>query len=142
MDNRDDSRRAREESPMSRRYLLFVATKPVEGLEDEYDRWYDEEHLHDVVGLEGFQAAQRWVFDRAHPADAEPPEWRNIALYEVEEADYERAAAALIASGAERAEALEAGRIPRVPVSPALHEHRVAYWFAQNSERVERRIEP
>jgi len=123
---------------MSRRYMLFVYTRPVEGMEDEYNRWYTEQHLVDVLKLDGFGAAQRWVFDHPHPADGPEPEWKNVALYEVPEEDYERARASLIASGIERTEALAAGRTPQVPVSPALDEHRVAYWFVENSERVTR----
>jgi len=122
---------------MAKKYLLFVHTKAVEGREDEYDDWYEHTHLRDVVGLEGFDAAQRWKFTHAHPADAAPPAYRNVAIYEVDEANYERARAALAASVVERAEATAAGRTPQVPVSPALDDDRVAYWFVEASERVE-----
>ena len=122
---------------MGKKYLLFVHTKPVEGREAEYDEWYEHTHLRDVVGLEGFDAAQRWKFSHPHPADAAAPPYRNLAIYEVDEANYEKARASLAASVIERGEAVAAGRQPQVPVSPALDDDRVAYWFVEASERVE-----
>lgn len=123
---------------MAPRYMLFVYSRPTPGMQEEYDQWYSNTHLHDVLELDGFAAAQRWVFDHPHPADGPEPEWRNVALYEVPAEDYERARASLIASGIERAEALAEGRTPQVPISPALDETRVAYWFVENSARVTR----
>lgn len=120
--------------PQARR-MLFVYTRPTEGMEEEYDRWYSDEHLDDILTLDGFDAAQRWVFDLPHPADGPAPEWRNVALYEVPGDSYDRARAALVASGEQRAKALAEGTAPQVRLSPALDDDRLAYWFVENSPR-------
>jgi len=36
------------------KYLLLVTSNPVEGRDAEYNRWYTEEHLRDVLKLDGF----------------------------------------------------------------------------------------
>ena len=41
---------------------LVVLTNPVEGREDEYNEWYSDRHLEDVLAVEGFEAAQRFEF--------------------------------------------------------------------------------
>jgi hypothetical protein len=40
-------------------YYQLVFTNPVPGREDEYNKWYDERHVPDVVGVPGFVNAQR-----------------------------------------------------------------------------------
>lgn len=40
-------------------YYQLVFTNPVPGREDEYNRWYDEQHAPDVVAVPGFVNAQR-----------------------------------------------------------------------------------
>jgi hypothetical protein len=42
-------------------YFYFVFSNPVAGREDEYNRWYDEQHAPDVVSIPGFMSAQRFV---------------------------------------------------------------------------------
>jgi hypothetical protein len=42
----------------ARQFLVF--TNPVKGREDEYNKWYDNQHLHDVVAVEGVTAARRY----------------------------------------------------------------------------------
>ncbi len=41
-------------------YRYLVITNPVPGREDEYNRWYTERHLPDVVAVPGMVAAQRF----------------------------------------------------------------------------------
>jgi hypothetical protein len=43
------------------RNVLVVLSDPVPGLEDEYNQWYDEVHLPEVLALEGFTSAARFV---------------------------------------------------------------------------------
>ena len=38
---------------MDKHYLLFFCN-PVEGREDEYNKWYTDTHLQDVVKVTGF----------------------------------------------------------------------------------------
>ena len=68
---------------MSDRTLFVVFTKPVDGMEDEYNKWYDEVHVHDVVKVPGVESAQR--YDLAHPGSGDgEPAHRYLAVYEIE----------------------------------------------------------
>ena len=42
-------------------HRLIVFTQPAAGQEAEYNRWYDEVHLGDVLEVDGFVAAQRFA---------------------------------------------------------------------------------
>jgi len=42
-------------------YYFFVFSNPVAGHEDEYHKWYNEQHAQDVVAIPGFRTAQRFV---------------------------------------------------------------------------------
>jgi len=41
------------------RHVMVVYTNPVEGEEDEYNKWYDETHLPDVVAVPGVVSGRR-----------------------------------------------------------------------------------
>ncbi len=41
--------------------LLYALTRPVEGEEARYHRWYDQEHIPDRLGVAGFQSARRYL---------------------------------------------------------------------------------
>jgi len=71
-------------------------TSPQPGQEDEFNKWYSEEHLPDVLGVDGIIAAQRFEFVGSN-SSADPPQ-RYLALYEVEAADHEEAIAKLNAA--------------------------------------------
>lgn len=67
------------------KYTLVVLTNAVEGKEDEFNQWYSEKHLDDVLSIPGFVAAQR------HKIVGEPvaanPLWRYFATYELDTDD-------------------------------------------------------
>jgi hypothetical protein len=42
-------------------YQLLVFSNPVAGKEDEYNKWYDGQHLADVVSIPGFVNGQRFI---------------------------------------------------------------------------------
>src|SRR5579863_2125296 len=42
-------------------YYFLVFSNPVAGHEDEYNKWYNEQHALDVVAIPGFVTAQRFV---------------------------------------------------------------------------------
>jgi hypothetical protein len=42
-------------------YYFFVFSNPTTGHEDEYNKWYNEQHAPDVVSIPGFVTAQRFV---------------------------------------------------------------------------------
>lgn len=85
------------------RFLWLVLANPADGADAEFNRWYDEEHVHDVVGVEGVRSVQRFEF--AATGGTAAPDHRYLAVYEVE-ADSPEAAMALM----DKARA-EAGRM-------------------------------
>lgn len=68
-------------------YVFVVLTNPVEGMEDEYNRWYTDEHLPDLLDIPGFKTAQRFELTEVQRLkDFEHP-YKYFALYEIETAD-------------------------------------------------------
>jgi hypothetical protein len=67
------------------KYVLAVLTRPVKGREDEYNNWYTERHLDDVLAVPGFSAAQRFKI-KGDPVRADPF-WSYLAIYEMDVAD-------------------------------------------------------
>jgi hypothetical protein len=55
--------------------LLFVTMQPPEGLEEEFNDWYDTEHVPERAGLPGFETARRFVCIEGWP--------RYLALYDL-----------------------------------------------------------
>ena len=41
-------------------YRLVALSSPLPGREEEYERWYDEQHIPDCLKLDGFLSAQRF----------------------------------------------------------------------------------
>lgn len=68
-----------EQGPTMGRYCLVVMSNPVQGKEDEYNEWYNNQHLKDVLKVPGFVAAQRF---KAAEANGSSP--RYMAIYEME----------------------------------------------------------
>lgn len=88
------------------RYVYTIFSNAVPGKEDEYNRWYSEQHLDDVLRVPGFVAAQRFrlaLEDAAAPA-------QYLAIYELETDDPHKTLAELHACAGTRA----------MPISPAL----------------------
>ncbi len=65
------------------RHFMLVLTNPVEGREDEYNEWYNHTHLGEVLGVEGFVAAQRFEIN----ALSEGGPFKYLAIYEIEADD-------------------------------------------------------
>jgi hypothetical protein len=96
---------------------MVVLTNAVEGREDEYNAWYSDQHLADVVGLDGFKAAQRFVL--ADPEKARGAKYKYLAIYEVHEGQRDKAASALKAANKERL----------LAISDAMDPDTSAQWF-------------
>lgn len=45
------------------RGLLLTLTEPPPAMEEEFNAWYDEEHLAERLAIPGFRSATRWVAD-------------------------------------------------------------------------------
>jgi hypothetical protein len=63
---------------MTRRGLLLTLTEPPPAMEEEFNAWYDTEHLAERLSIPGFRSARRWV------ADVAPGEGKYLATYELE----------------------------------------------------------
>lgn len=63
-----------------KKYKMLVLSNPVVGREDEFNTWYNEQHLGDVVKIPGFVSAQR--FKLVIPLCENP--WQYCAVYEIE----------------------------------------------------------
>ena len=64
-------------------YLVFSA--PKEGREEEYNRWYDEQHSPDVLRVPGFKAARRFRLSQTFASSPNAPAY--AAVYEIEADD-------------------------------------------------------
>jgi hypothetical protein len=63
-----------------KRGLLLTLTEPPPAMEEEFNAWYDEEHLPERLSIPGFRSAQRWV------ADVPPGQGKYLATYELDAA--------------------------------------------------------
>jgi hypothetical protein len=74
------ARKSREESMVSLRTSLVVFSNPVEGREDDYNRWYDDVHLGEVAALPGVASAQRFGLSQVGPQGR----FSYLAIYELD----------------------------------------------------------
>jgi hypothetical protein len=61
-----------------KRGLLLTMTEPPPQMTEEFNAWYDGEHLPERLAIPGFRSARRWV------ADVAPGEGRYLATYELD----------------------------------------------------------
>lgn len=87
-------------------HLLVVAMDPKEGREDEFNEWYDHQHLGDVLAMPEFTGAKRYRQVLPSPTGS----GGYISIYEVETDDVEALHATMMAA---------AGG-PSMPLSPAI----------------------
>ncbi|MBI5284763.1 MAG: hypothetical protein HY874_06680 [Chloroflexi bacterium] len=79
------------------RHVLVVLSNAAPGCDDQFNDWYDHEHLSDVLSVEGFVAAQRFrLSDEQLRPDQTPPH-RYLAVYEIEATDLAAPLAQLLA---------------------------------------------
>ncbi len=64
------------------KYSLLVGTAPVEGKEDEFNKWYDEKHVPEICTIPGVTGAKRFS---SYPSM--PGERPYLAIYELETDD-------------------------------------------------------
>ena len=63
---------------MTRRGLLLTITEPPPAMEEEFNAWYDTEHLAERLAIPGFRSAKRWVMD------CPPGQGKYLATYELD----------------------------------------------------------
>jgi hypothetical protein len=53
------------------RGLLLTLTEPPTAMEEEFNAWYDSEHIPERLSIPGFRSARRWVHGRSYLATYE-----------------------------------------------------------------------
>lgn len=96
------------------RHVLLALTNAADGREDEFNDWYDNRHLGDVLQVPGFVSAQRFKLSGAQRMDAPP--YKYLAIYEIETDNIQETIAALSARSG----------TALLPISDALHARRDA----------------
>jgi hypothetical protein len=86
--------------------VFVVHTNPVAGREEEFNAWYTERHLKDVLAIPGFVRARRYRLSDAQFAPL--PGFRYLAIYEIEgdPAEAMRALRRALKAGLEVSEAM------------------------------------
>ncbi len=76
------------------RYDLLVLSNPVDGQEEAYNRWYETEHVFDVLRNPGFKSARRFKLSSAYPTTYNSP--RYLAIFQFLSADIDQTAAEIV----------------------------------------------
>ena len=63
------------------RHILVVMSSPTQGREDEYNDWYSEVHLAEVVKVPGFVSAQRFELADTQLKDILTPDEKGNKVY-------------------------------------------------------------
>jgi hypothetical protein len=110
---------------MMAKHILVVLSNAQDGTDEQFNRWYTETHLGDILTLPGYAAAQRFKLSETQLAMGDPP-YRYLAIYEVDAEDVASAAEALRANSG------------RMVIDPALDRScTVAWFYTPITERVE-----
>ncbi|HZQ74450.1 MAG TPA: hypothetical protein VFB08_16135 [Burkholderiales bacterium] len=71
---------------MTNRGLLLTLTEPPAAMEEEFNAWYDDEHLPERLSIPGFRSARRWI------AECRPGGGKYLATYELDAPEVLRSA--------------------------------------------------
>jgi hypothetical protein len=105
-------------------FHFMVLSNPVEGREEDFNTWYDDEHVVDLLAVEGITAVQRYRFAALGPGQ-EAPAYRYVAIYEAEADDVAAVQETLMT-------ALRSGAVrPSDAIAPGA----LATWFEPIGER-------
>ena len=98
------------------KHIFLVLSNAQDGADEQFNRWYTETHLGDIVALPGYSAAQRFKLSETQLTPGELP-YRYLAIYEVDAEDVGSAV-----------EAMRSGA-GRMVIDPALDRSRTVAWF-------------
>ena len=76
------------------KYIMAVYSNAVTGRDDDYNQWYNDIHLEEVLEVPGFVAAQRFAV-AGDPVRGDVPAHKYLAIYELETHDPQVCLAAL-----------------------------------------------
>jgi hypothetical protein len=68
------------------RFSFVVYSNPVEGREQEYNDWYSNQHLKDLLAIPGVLAARRFKISATQIREAAQP-YQYLAIYDIEADD-------------------------------------------------------
>lgn len=71
--------------PKVARHTMLVLLNAKEGCDEEFNRWYEDVHLSDILAVPGFVSARR--FEAAEAQMTGAPRHRYMTLYEIETDD-------------------------------------------------------
>ncbi|MDT3441418.1 MULTISPECIES: DUF4286 family protein [unclassified Pseudofrankia] len=80
---------------MAKGIMLVQASPASPEVEDEFNRWYDEDHLPDLLTIPGFVAARRFRLREGGHVRAAEGTPRYLAIYEIEADDLDAALRAM-----------------------------------------------
>ena len=66
------------------KFVLVVPSSATKGRDDEYNDWYDNRHIHDLLAIPGVKSGRRFVASAASPM---APPANYLAMYEIESDD-------------------------------------------------------
>ena len=69
------------------KYTFVVMTNPTAGKEDEFNEWYNKQHIPDVLNVPGFVSGQRFRIADAQMGREAGKAYKYLALYEIETDD-------------------------------------------------------
>lgn len=64
------------------KHVLVALTSPADGKEAEYNAWYNEVHIPEILSVPGITSARRFRIKVAKAPGS--PAWQYLAMYEVE----------------------------------------------------------
>ena len=106
------------------KYMFLILANAAEGRDGEFNEWYDNQHIGDVLKIPGFVSAQRFTAVKSGPSAP----FGYMTLYEVETDDVAATQAAVVAA---------AGG-PAMPMSSSLDTSNLiaTYFQANGAKRV------
>lgn len=70
-----------------KRYMLIVLSNPKDGQEEEFKRWYLEQHIPDCLQVPGFVSGKLLPAAGQQPSLQREKRWNYLALFELETDD-------------------------------------------------------
>jgi hypothetical protein len=110
------------------KHVLIALTNPVEGREQEFNEWYDNQHVPDFLALPGCVSAQRFKLSDVQMPNRSCP-YRYLAIYEFEANKIEAAVAATV----------ERGGTPAMPRTDAASREMLTPIFEPLGPKIERK---
>jgi epsilon-lactone hydrolase len=72
------------ERPVMPRFIYTVLSNAVPGREEEFKRWYIDQHLKDVTTMPGVVSGKLIELDFHRVYDLEAPKWTLLTIYELD----------------------------------------------------------